>query len=406
MKFAYATAAAVVAGIAGLGSFGAAMAAGKALPPLGSAEAAKLPPVDLHVSLPAGPDPRTLNLNKWQRYEPPHNPRNDAARQAALVPGSAKLPMWKAQVTVGTKTYKFSMLGKTVLGTGAKTTKINLVVVPVTFKFNNATFNPARPFKNCSPAAIPTMVAQSPLFQNVTYTAGGINVGTSQFIDLFQRANFWNPYVATNNPGYHLLFNATQGPSYTFTVNGNAAAQSCSAGGKGALGSVDVNSWDNIVQQQLIPDLTSKGYISPSNIPVFLSYDVVYGGAAGYHFIASTANGIQVYGVSVYLDLAGLPPDVEVLSHEVAEFTDDPLTNNKTPAWGHTGQVDGCQANLEVGDPLTGQSQTTVPMPNGFTYTVTDLADFSWFYRESPSIAAAGFYTMLNFFPGPQGKCK
>ena len=413
MKIAYATAAAVIAGIAGVGSFSAALAAGKALPPLGSAEAAKLPPVDLHLSVRGGPDPRTLRLDKWQRYDPPHNPRNDAARQAALVPGGAKLPVWKAQVTVGSKTYKFSMLGKTVLGTGAKTTTVNLVFVPLVFKFKNATFDPAHPFANCSPADIPTMVAQSPLLQNVSYKPNGIDVGTSQFIDLFQRANFWTPYVQTNNPNYHLLFKATQAPGYAITVKANASALSCNTGAAGAIASVDINTFDpNIIQGQLIPDLTSKGLISPAKIPVFLSYNVIYGGALGYHFIMNTNAGVQVYGVSAYLDVGGpsvggtVPPDVEVLTHETGEFTDDPYVNNKTPAWGHTGQVTGCQANLEVGDPLTGQSQTTVAMPNGFTYTVTDLADFSWFYRESPSIAAAGFYTMFNFFPSPQGKCK
>lgn len=393
-----------------IGSSGASAAK---LPPLGSAEAAKLPAVDLHLSVRSGPDPRTLRFDKWQRYEPPHTPRNDAARQAALVPGNAKLPVWKAQVTVGSKTYKFSMLGKTVLGNGAGTTNVNLVFVPLVFKFKNATFDLAHPFANCSPAKIPTMIAQSPLLQNVNYTAGGIDVGTSQFIDLFQRANFWTPYVQTNNPNYHLLFKATQAPAYVINVKANATAFTCNTGAPGALASIDINTFDtNIVQGQLIPDLQSKGLVDPSKIPVFLSYNVIYGGALGYHFLASTGAGVQVYGVSAYLDVGGpsvggtVPPDVEVLSHEAAEFTDDPYVNNKTPAWGHTGQVDGCQADLEVGDPLTGQSQTTVTMANGYTYTLTDLADFSWFYRESPSLAAAGFYTMLNFFPGPQGRCK
>lgn len=43
--------------------------------------------------------------------------------------------------------------------------------------------------------------------------------------------------------------------------------------------------------------------------------------------------------------------NVSVLSHEVAEWMDDPLGTNPTPLWGHTGQVNGCQGNLENGDP-------------------------------------------------------
>jgi hypothetical protein len=47
--------------------------------------------------------------------------------------------------------------------------------------------------------------------------------------------------------------------------------------------------------------------------------------------------------------------DTVILSHELAEWVNDPFVNNPTPAWGNTGQVVGaCQNNLEVGDPLTG----------------------------------------------------
>jgi hypothetical protein len=48
--------------------------------------------------------------------------------------------------------------------------------------------------------------------------------------------------------------------------------------------------------------------------------------------------------------------DTTVMSHEVAEWANDPFGDNPTPAWGGTGQVPVgfCQNNLEVGDPLTG----------------------------------------------------
>src|SRR5215472_16401835 len=69
-----------------------------------------------------------------------------------------------------------------------------------------------------------------------------------------------------------------------------------------------------------------------------------------------------------------------------ASGMDDPFGSNPTPAWGHVGQVGGCQNNLEVGDPLTGKNIQTVTMPNGFTYHLQELAFFSWFYG-APSIA-------------------
>jgi hypothetical protein len=64
------------------------------------------------------------------------------------------------------------------------------------------------------------------------------------------------------------------------------------------------------------------------------------------------------------------------MAHEIGEWMNDPFGNNPTPLWGHTGQVSGCQNNLEVGDPLTGTIVPPVVMPNGFTYHLQELAFF------------------------------
>ena len=124
----------------------------------------------------------------------------------------------------------------------------------------------------------------------------------------------------------------------------------------------------------------------------------------GYH--SSTASN-QTYAVATYNDpgifqAAGIR-DVHALSHELGEWMDDPFGNNIVPAWGHVGQVGGCQDNLEVGDPVTG-SAFTVTL-NGFTYHPEDLVFFSWFARETPSRAVNGQYTFLNAFSGPQAVC-
>jgi hypothetical protein len=84
--------------------------------------------------------------------------------------------------------------------------------------------------------------------------------------------------------------------------------------------------------------------------------------------------------------------DTSVAAHEVAEWIDDPTGGNPTPAWGHTGQVSGCQGNLEVGDPLTGTNMPVVTL-GGFGYHLQELAFFSWFYHQSPSWGAGGKYS-------------
>ena len=104
----------------------------------------------------------------------------------------------------------------------------------------------------------------------------------------------------------------------------------------------------------------------PTTFPIFLLHNVQFdktlgvSGSVGFH--AAVPNpafhgAAQTVAVSTYLDpaVSSREPDISVLSHEVGEWLDDPFGNNPTPAWGNTGQVKGhCQANLEVGDPLTG----------------------------------------------------
>ena len=81
------------------------------------------------------------------------------------------------------------------------------------------------------------------------------------------------------------------------------------------------------------------------------------------------------------------------MSHEVAEWMNDPLGNNPTPSWGNIGQVSGCQANLEVGDPLSGSNLTAYMPATKFTYHVQELAFFSWFYHQKPSLGINGWYS-------------
>jgi hypothetical protein len=80
----------------------------------------------------------------------------------------------------------------------------------------------------------------------------------------------------------------------------------------------------------------------------------------------------------------------------VGEWQNDPNTVNPTPAWGHIGQVSGCQSNFEVGDPLSGTTFTDTV--GGFTYHPQELAFFSWFYHQTPSLGVNGWYSDQGTF--------
>jgi len=91
------------------------------------------------------------------------------------------------------------------------------------------------------------------------------------------------------------------------------------------------------------------------------------------------------------------------MSHEVAEWMNDPFGNNPTKPWGNIGQVSGCQNNLEVGDPLTGTGITDTL--NGKTYHLQELAFFSWFYHSSPSLGANGWFSSNGTFRTSAAPC-
>src|SRR5262249_25653839 len=122
---------------------------------------------------------------------------------------------------------------------------------------------------------------------------------------------------------------------------------------------VDIFFFDNWLDTVVIPALASKG-VDPNSLPIFLAGNINWSigsvpVAAGYHSYSSLSL-IQTYAVSQFgTDNYWTWNDSTVLSHELAEWADDPNTSNPAPAWGDTGQVTGaCQNNLEVGDPLTG----------------------------------------------------
>jgi hypothetical protein len=268
-----------------------------------------------------------------------------------------------------------------------------------------------------------SLLQGSPLFNDVTYTAKSVNVGTSQYIDLFQRANFWNDVSASGGANYHTLLGAATLPVQTVTLtaantgtpNGTVMSKSVHCGGNtgninqaGKFGVMNMSFWDATARS-----LITKLGVNPNTFVFFLFYNTGLSPtplttccALGYHF----AKGAQTYGVG---DFQGDPnwfkavADTSALSHEIGEWMNDPLGTNATPLWGHIGQVAGCQNNYEVGDPLSGAPLLSVKMANGFTYHVQDLAFFNWFYRISPSTAVNGWYSLAGNFTTDAGAvCK
>jgi hypothetical protein len=317
-----------------------------------------------------------------------------------------QVPIWTGTFVFNGTTFTYHMVG-TDPAAGSATSNIPLVIIPLKFHFNDGTNLSASQMVCGDVKNTKYRVKNSPLIKKAAFTPGGTNVGTTQYVDAFQRANFWSK-VSTTSPNYHVLLSPIQTKLLqTINVGANGSTQ---AGPCARIGKVDINFFDNIAMSLL----TSLN-IPANTLPLFLSYntfETIGGGCCvlGYH---STNNaGTQAYAVGAYSDpgifnAAGIR-DIHALSHEIGEWMDDPLipSQNIVPAWGHVGQVGGCQNNLEVGDPVTGSAFTVATggmFP--FTYHPEDLVFLPWFARISPSTSVNGWYTFLNAFAAPQAVC-
>ncbi len=327
---------------------------------------------------------------------------------------AATVKTWSSSIVspVNGTTYQYTMVGNSPMVTEATpTTSVGVDLIPVKLQFSNGTMDPEVATAGCSTKTPLALTSASPVFGSRAYTAGSVSVGSHQYLDAFQRENFAHYVLGSGaiNPTYNVNLAKKVGLEVTVNVP-SAYGQIVHYGGAcGNLGEMDISWWDGYVRGTLLPGLESSGVTKVNRLPFFLLSNSVMTQASGccvigYHSALPVSGGTQTYGVGDY-DTTGLfagLSDVGAISHEFGEWMDDPFANNPTPAWGRIGQVSGCQVNLEVGDPLSGTS-VTVKMSNGVTYHPQELAFFSWFYRQSPSIGVNGWYSSNDTFTSGAG---
>jgi hypothetical protein len=365
--------------------------------------------------------PKLPTLRPFTAVIPPRNVSPDDVANAAALAG---LPVW-SKTLAATKdglNYTVAMVGKDPSST--VTTNVPAVIIPVIIKIGTTSFKPTVADTTCmvAPNNIPSKVfKQSPLFANHAFTMNGVNEGSTQYIDAYQRANFATLAAAT----YHTkLMPISMKPAQTFVVPPGSGSVNSTAGfgnggcgpnknPAGLFGIMDINAFDPWVTGTALP----HAGVNPGQLAILLLYNVLMSVGPptinnccilGYH--GALGNG-QTYSPMEF-DQTGIfgPPinDTSISAHEIGEWLDDPFGNNPTPAWGGIGQVGGCQGNLENGDPLTGTNFPPVTMPaNNYTYHLQELVFRSWYYNSQfdPSIGAGGKFSNNGTFGGPSKVC-
>jgi hypothetical protein len=330
-----------------------------------------------------------------------------------LVPDSSFTFTVTADTALNGGTYTGTILGRSPLNRGKTTTTIPTQVIPLVITINDGTttvvYDATAP-DSCVPGNLSTVqvVNGSPVFNNVPWTMNGVAIGNTQYIDAFQRAQFWSLVQGTP---YHLILNQSVPTSESLAFGPGAGTNypATEFGGTcGNVGVVNTNNLDTLLQGLITGPLAS--IVNAGTFPIFLTKNVVssqtgitiFSGCCvlGYHSGLFVGGNLQIYGI-FSIDSTGVFPAgyVTTLSHEVAEAVNDPTGNNPTPVWGNIGQTSppafSCQGNLEVGDPLSpGFSTPSNPFSkvgsNGLTYDVQELTYYSWFFGATPLGVGAG----------------
>lgn len=308
----------------------------------------------------------------------------------------AGLKHWSSTFTSEGKTWKYSMVG-TNPAKGSKTTTVPVTIVPLILKFSNGTsFDGTQ--------KVPSTTS-SPIFKNAPFISG-----TTQYGDAIQRAEFGS-IIKSKSPNYHVLVGTpTIAHALTMTIPAADGAVTVDPSSGKIIGLININWFDPQIQRQL-----TALHFTANMLPIFLANNVYLTGGApvlanccigGYHNAVRNQAGLQTYIWTNEADpkvQGGFSEDVSALSHELSEWYNDPFTNNTVPNWiSPIAPQYGCNNSLEVGDPLVG----VVFKVQGFSSShLQDEAFFSWFARQTPSIAQNGLYTYLGTFKGLSKMC-
>jgi hypothetical protein len=158
-------------------------------------------------------------------------PMQDSSESAVsrAVAAGATIPNWRYSVTprLDGQRYTGRIVGTNPFQRGAGTSTIPTQLIPLIIKIADAngtvTYDPTKADPACAGGVPATLAAQSPVFANHPFVFGSANVGNTQYVDAFQRANFWKQ-VSTISPNYHTRLALKTLKPITVTVPAAAAA--------------------------------------------------------------------------------------------------------------------------------------------------------------------------------------
>jgi len=312
----------------------------------------------------------------------------------------AHIPLW--QIT-GTSAGDLCFVGYPPTKAGASTADIRALVVPVKIVLVDISTNKIVVLDPKAPLSVPVnfisgysaldALLDSPIFKNHDWRVGSTDLGSTQWGEATERASFLN-YPGTDFTNWHVHLGPDQQSEQT-------------VGGWLATPSTKVSGAYQVDEAALKPvlELLAFSYASshPNAVPILLTYNVEKSNASGccargYHAHVTDKSGYNIpYIWASYID-SDPYPDLNALSHEVAEFMHNPMNINQvTPAWPEASGT--CNSGFEVGDPIESLAQNkrlfSITMPT-MTYNFQNVVTASWFMRAKPAFSVNKQYAFPN----------
>jgi hypothetical protein len=325
-------------------------------------------------------------------------------------------------------TYGYNMVGadpNTCSGSGCSVT-IEVDITPIAVNVAGRTFDAYN---------VLTATLASPQFEINDYgstpyaTAGAANLPRGaggalsqndagrllQLQDATMRAQF----NKTGSSNYHLILHPNVLPTVTIDVPSNQGTLLQS--GRGVVfADINISWWAAQIQiLSTSADPTHLPIYLTDNVLLHIGQDVFNCCVIGFHGTRAAGNGggssnsngnakVQTFAWASYISpgIYARPnggtdwalQDIHALSHEIAEWADDPFVNNSVEPWlTPTAPQYGCTSLLETGDPVVaiGFAMGTNtfrqgPNPNGSQsadgyYHPEDEALLPWFMRTAPN---------------------
>jgi hypothetical protein len=317
------------------------------------------------------------------------------------------VPHWSGSFTFQGTAYPYTMVGNAP-GKGG-ITRVPTSVIPISFFFDEFV-DPTGKNITIDVGPVLSDALMSPDFVKASY-----GTGFTQFSDAIQRAEFWNVmgndwHTIVEAPGRHqrVQVEVPVGLSQLFQLPDGTLFAILDADFFSSQLNTIVQ-LDNLQHDEFAIALTNNVFLytggNPSNCCVL-----------GFHTAFETKRVEEVHYVQTFAwasffsagIFSGGFADVTAISHELAEWMNDPFINNATPPWQFPDGSGACQANLETGDPVEVLPNATFPVTlHGFTYNPQTEALLQWFTRESPSSAFNGAYSYpdMTALPGPSVAC-